>query len=690
MTKLNIIKSKQILFKIIQVSILLLFSNFLLFIIESISRGGVSISFIYLRENFDTFFYNSLIALLTLSPFVFLKKRIFYIGLASISWILLAIGNNVLLTLRGTPLTGSDFGMIKNAIELIPKYFSTFSLILIAILIIALIVSLIFLYIKLSKSKINYYIALPLVACYVLMFPNITEYALDNNIVTKNFWDICEQYSTYGFPYSFLYSVFNSGINKPDGYSKDTILNIKDTVENLSLNNNNSKLTFNTLDSTLVNVTKNESNYDNNLIKPNIIIVQLESFMDPLWIKDVEFSEDPIPNFRYLSENYSSGLLNVPTIGGGTANTEFEVITGMSMDFFVAGEFPYNTLVSKKPVPSLAYYLQDLNYDSHALHNYDATYYTRYKVYENLGFHTFTSIENMDFYDLTPFQWPKDSVLIDQVKSALTSSDTPDLIFAISVQGHGGYADYYMDDLNIRSNSASSNYNINNIDYYVNQIHEMDIFIKDLISMVESIDEPSMIVFYGDHLPSLNLKADKLKSNSLTATPYVIWDNFNLPKEDKDLQSYEISSHILTKLNYPSTFLTNLFNSSLDEESKKEYLNFVEYDILYGNSYITESQEKLESRKDFRRGINYVVMDNIEFGANEIIIRGNNLNYYSQVYINDNHVKTTCIDKNTIIIDKTNLKVGDKIILKQISASRSIVLSNSNEIIVTSDMLKNN
>lgn len=79
MTKLNIIKSKQILFKIIQVSILLLFSNFLLFIIESISRGGVSISFIYLRENFDTFFYNSLIALLTLSPFVFLKKRIFYI-----------------------------------------------------------------------------------------------------------------------------------------------------------------------------------------------------------------------------------------------------------------------------------------------------------------------------------------------------------------------------------------------------------------------------------------------------------------------------------------------------------------------------------------------------------------------------------------------------------------------------------
>ena len=109
-----------------------------------------------------------------------------------------------------------------------------------------------------------------------------------------------------------------------------------------------------------------------------------------------------------------------------------------------------------------------------------------------------------------------------------------------------------MDDLNIRSNSDSSNYNINNIDYYVNQIHEMDIFIKDLISMVESIDEPSMIVFYGDHLPSLNLKADKLKSNSLTATPYVIWDNFNLPKEDKDLQSYEISSHILTKLNYPS------------------------------------------------------------------------------------------------------------------------------------------
>ena len=92
------------------------------------------------------------------------------------------------------------------------------------------------------------------------------------------------------------------------------------------------------------------------------------------------------PNFRNIFNNYTSGLLTIPGLGGGTANSEFEVITGFSSNLFGAGEFPFNTLLSSNTSPSLAYYLKNLGYSSHALHNNDATFYSRYKAYKNLGF----------------------------------------------------------------------------------------------------------------------------------------------------------------------------------------------------------------------------------------------------------------------------------------------------------------
>ena len=76
---------------------------------------------------------------------------------------------------------------------------------------------------------------------------------------------------------------------------------------------------------------------------PNIMFVQLESFFDPTEVEWLRFSEDPIPNLRKLFDEYSSGYFKVPSVGAGTANTEFEVLTGMSMRFFGPGEYPYKT-----------------------------------------------------------------------------------------------------------------------------------------------------------------------------------------------------------------------------------------------------------------------------------------------------------------------------------------------------------
>ena len=78
---------------------------------------------------------------------------------------------------------------------------------------------------------------------------------------------------------------------------------------------------------------------------PNIIFVQLETFIDPYELNFLSYSEDPIPNFHKLMQNYTSGYLTVPVVGAGTANTEFEVLTGMGIRFFGLGEYPYKTVL---------------------------------------------------------------------------------------------------------------------------------------------------------------------------------------------------------------------------------------------------------------------------------------------------------------------------------------------------------
>ena len=108
-------------------------------------------------------------------------------------------------------------------------------------------------------------------------------------------------------------------------------------------------------------------------------------------------------------EEYSSGYYKVPSVGAGTANTEFESITGMSMRYFGPGEYPYKGILKETTCESAAYVLKNLGYRTHAIHNNEANFYGRRKVFSNLGFDTFTSEEYMaEQDDTTPTDWMKD------------------------------------------------------------------------------------------------------------------------------------------------------------------------------------------------------------------------------------------------------------------------------------------
>lgn len=657
----------------------ILYSLILVFLVECFSRGNINASFNFFRHFFKIFLYNSLIVGFTLSPCFLFKKRVFAFSLVSLTWIILGIANNLVIKFRETPLTFSDLGMIQNALELSNQYLSKSSIILIILLFIVVISILSFLFFKCKKYKIKYIRNITSLLIFFALFKILLNYGLDNDIISKNFWDITGGYNQYGFSYSFYNSAVNNGMSKPNGYSKNTIEGIKNELDILTAENSNNKVA--TSSAIIEDTSSNkEVNSDTSIIKPNIIIVQLESFINPNWITDIELNKNPVSNFEALSDYFTSGLLSVPSFGGGTANTEFEVITGMSTEFFGTGEFPFNTIASKQSIPSLAYSLKNLGYSANALHNHEGKFYTRDKVYKNLGFDSFTPIECMSPPERTPVGWPKDNVLINEICNIITSTDNPDLIFGVSVQGHGGYPNDYVEDKEIYITNDYSKDNKNSLEYYINQIYEMDQFVGNLIDAVNALDEPTIIAFYGDHFPAVGLATSDVSINTLKSTPYVIWDNMNLKEDDKDIKTYNLTSLILDKLSFPDTTLSLLHNSNLNQETKTEYLNQLEYDMLYGKNY-TDDYEKLVPSSEYKIGFKNVKVNNVEtYDDNNILIKGENFNNYSNVYVDGKYVDKTFIDSNTLAISKDYCKTNSIVQVCQPSATGSTIFSYSNEI----------
>lgn len=651
---------------IINVLTFVIYCAFLTFVVECFSRGSIKDSFNFITAFFKTFLYNVLIICATLSPCFLFKRRLFSFSLCSLIWIILGIANNFVIKFRETPLTFSDLGMIENAITLSKQYLSKNLIIFIILFFILLILVLLFIFFKCKKTNINYLLNISCILILGLTFSHLLDIGLNSGAISKNFWDINAGYNTYGFTYSFYNSAINNGISKPDGYSKSTICDIKDEVAAL---NDNDSLTLS------VNSTLDNTSYDSDsietTIKPNIILIQLESFINPNWINDITLNKNPVSNFEKYSEEFSSGLISVPALGGGTANTEFEVITGMSTEFFGTGEFPFNTIASKKAIPSLAYTLKDLGYSANSLHNHQGKFYSRDIVYKNLGFDSFTPIECMNVPEKTPVGWAKDSVLIDEICNIITSTENSDLIFGISVQGHGNYPNDELENKEIYITNDYNKDNKNSLEYYINQVYEMDQFVGDLIETVNSLNEPTIIAFYGDHFPAVGINASDVSTNTLKCTPYFIWDNIGLPQTDKDISTYELTSLILDKTSLTTTTLSALHNSDLDNATKKEYLHQLEYDLIYGKNY-TSDYEEITPSSNYKIGFKAVTISSAEiYNEDNILIKGENFNHYSRVYVNGKYIEKTFIDSNTLAIPSDSCKAGDTIEIRQNSATSS-------------------
>lgn len=622
------------------------------FVIEAISRHSVVAAWDYMTGTPMVFLYNAFMIFVTFSIVYLFKRRIFVCMIIGAIWVILGIANGYILLKRVTPFNAQDLKIAGDGIALINNYCNGFEVVVIAVGAVALLIWLISMWRRGGQyaGKIHHIAALiGIIVCGVL-YTFVTNIAIDKRVVSTYFGNIAFAYEDYGLPYCFSASLFNTGISEPNGYTKKAMAKIDKDGE---------------LNQTATSRSSDEL--------PNIIVVQLESYFD---VANAEFfttSEDACPNLHNLYQNYSNGYFKVPSVGAGTANTEFEVLTGMNLRYFGPGEYPYKTYSKKHPTESAATALASLGYGTHALHDNTGNFYSRANVFNNMGFDTFTSKEFMNVLQTTENGWAKDEILTHHIMEAMDTTKQEDFVFTVSVQGHGNYPEtQVIENPKIKVEGIEDEALKNKWEYYVNQVYEMDQFVGDLIKAVEERNEPSVVVFYGDHLPTMGLKAEDLKSRYLYNTNYVIWDNIGLQKHDKNIPAYQLMSEVLNRLDIHSG---TVFNYHQQRKGTKNYLSDLEllqYDILYGKQYVYNGKAPI-TEGHMVMGIRNVSLSSIVPQLNSgYSLYGENFTKYSRVYVNGEKQKSSFLNNTRINLSETELKDGDVIQVGQVGSSDTI------------------
>lgn len=626
------------------------------FILECFERRSFMGGFRHLTANPVAFFANTFIILLTLSISLLFRRRIFVLSLLSCIWVIFGIANFILLSNRVTPFTGYDLKLISAALGVLQKYLSNFQLVLVGILFVGAIVGLVFIFRKSPRlpGKVNYVKAvLQIVFIFLLTFCSI-RLGIHTDNLEERFGELSQSYLKNGFVYCFTNSLIDTGVDKPANYSPESI----------------GKFVYNKVENTTDDAIEAEKK---ELTGPNVILLQLESFFDVTRLKNTTFSEDPLPNFHNLTAQYPSGLLEVPVIGAGTVNTEFEILTGMNMNDFGAGEYPYKSILKKKVCESIAFNLKPHGYATHAIHNHTGRFYSRNEVYANLGIDTFTSVEYMYPVERTPMNWSKDEVLVQEINKCLNSTSEQDFICTISVQGHGSYPSDAEYDKVITVGDIYDEEKRGSFEYYVNQIHEMDAFIQELIHSLSARDEETVLVMYGDHLPSLNIMDENINGATMYQTDYVIWSNFDLGLPDQNLEAFELSSKVLAALGVSDGVINSYHQNMAGSPDYLQGLAALEYDLLYGNLLAYDGTLPYVA-SDIRMGVDPIEITAIypdPFNPKYTIVKGNNFTTYSKVYVNDEKISTNFVDTETLRIAYSDLSSDDSFSVHQAKLSQT-------------------
>ena len=331
--------------------------------------------------------------------------------------------------------------------------------------------------------------------------------AFDSTGLRWRFWDQRVNYQRNGFVAGLLFNTHVTAMAKPKGYSKAAVEEVAQRYEAKAAAMNEGRTA--TID------------------KTNVVIVLSESFSQPAWLKTVKFPRDVIPKTTAQMEKTVSGRMLAPGFGSGTANTEYELLTGQSLSQLSPQlAVPYEQLVSHyDDYPSAVGYFLSHGHTPVAIHPFSPRMYARTSVFDSFGFEKFITKDDMKFKGRGGGRFIDDESAYNEVLNQIDTNDKPVLAHLITMQNHMPFGGQYDDPIN--PTGLPPKY-AKLAGQYARGIARSDDALADMFAKLKKSPEPTAVIFYGDHLPPQVYPQSLVeREGPLTAhqTPFLIWSN---------------------------------------------------------------------------------------------------------------------------------------------------------------------
>lgn len=558
-------------------AVLLLMPLIMFFVVESLNGNSIGVKSLYvLLVNYVLYFiiYSFMFAIIN-------KLRIAVVA-SNVLIFILAIINYYKLEFRGEPFSLSDVVSFGTAMNVAGEYEIKLSYMIVT-------TACIFMLITAIVSRVRYSmhhkrtrlitgglsVAMGVLLVFALFDTDRYSASADSIMkklgIVNNVWNQPKNYSDNGMLVALTMNAQYLTIDPPEVYSLENLDNV---VDDVSSNYGISMLTGNEMSSYYCNRSIESDEM------PNIICIMDESYSDFSQFDGVEISPDYSP-FMDSMTNVIAGDLHVSTFGGGTANSEFEFLTGNSMLGMPSGSVPYQQYIDSE-TGSLARTLSNLGYSTVAVHPYIATGWNRPAVYEYMNFDSFVAMDDFEdpeyvrsyISDQSSFEMVTE--LYEEHEASGDSS--PMFIFNVTMQNHGSYSKTYTnfepDTVYVPDPGAYPE-----AEQYFSVARQTDAAVEYLVNYFENCDEPTVICFFGDHLPSFNdgfyemlmgvsdtAQLDPEQMQDLYMTDFFIWANYGIQTpEITDISLNYLSTLLMQVAGIPLTeyqlFLTEMYNT---------------------------------------------------------------------------------------------------------------------------------
>jgi len=519
------------------------------------SRGSLDDALIWRRTfPMSAFFGFIVVASIFIVLLILCRKAVIACGILGTVAVLAGYINYVKMAVNGDNFFPRDMAMAGNIGELVtftstsvPRDFWLGGVVLMVLWLIAL--GMFNIEVPVTwKIRIPVGIALALVL--VLPMTNTRRAERVLNRFNMSFFDAAMQSSNYhanGFVGAFTINVLSMNVERPGDYSRETIYALLEGFPN---------------------TPATKEYFD-------VIVVLSESFFDVRILPGVEFSENPLPNFDAITArpNAYSGLVYTTAINGGTIRPEFDILTGLTTDFLPGGAIPYEFL--RGPMATYVSNYQDAGYRTIALHPFLERFYGRHIAYPQLGFDAFLGYETLQ----PRFDFESNHAFVTDISfwgamehylDAALEDDTPIFMFAITMQNHQPFPMLEPEDIRIQVASGDLMPNVlSAVTSFTQGLNDADTMLGMLVDYIDNRERPTVMLFFGDHLPNLGghlaafmqsglIPPDNHREPEVAAliysTPFIIYSNRELNPLLQNTDNHVSTYYLLSILAYKTGF----------------------------------------------------------------------------------------------------------------------------------------